>query len=77
MASGNRRWIDVFVDHHMRFVVARVVNTTLDEEILRSLVDIRDRLWGLPHRVFIDNVLIAPGSASESFLKEQGSAIVT
>ena len=75
-ASGNRRWIVVYVDHHSRFVVARVVSTTADDEILKSLVEIRDRLCGLPARIFVDNALIAPGSASEAFLKEHGSAVV-
>ena len=75
-AAGNRRWIVVFVDHHTRFCIARVVTSTADSEILKALVDVRDRMSGLPRRIFVDNALINPGSATAAYLEEHGVEII-
>ena len=74
-STGRGRYVLVYVDLHSRLAFASVVASTDDSAILKALVELRDRLSGLPKRMWMDNALVQPGSTTESFLKERGVRI--
>ena len=75
-STGRGRYVLVYVDLHSRLAFASVIASTDDSAIVRALVEIRDRLSGLPTRLWMDNALVQPASTSETFLKERGVRIV-
>ena len=74
--QGNPRYLLVYVDSMSRYTIVVVTSSTNDNEVLRSLKVVKDKICGLPRRLFADNALLTPNSASALFCRENGVEIV-
>ena len=75
-ASGNARYIFVYVDLHTRYIVAKVLQSTNDSNICDGFVTLRDTLCGFPKKLYMDNAIATEHSNSLKFLKERGVEVI-
>ena len=71
-ASGQPRYLFIYLDLHSRWTYAKVISNTSDREVSEALVGLRHRLCGMPRRVSCDNALLTTNSEALKMLKSWG-----
>ena len=75
-ASGSPRYVYCMIDANTRFLITVATNNVGDDETLRSILESRKILCGLPKRVASDNAIFREHSAARKFLEEAGVSIL-
>ena len=74
-ASGNARYVLLYVDSHSRFTVAKTLTSCADDQILDGIIHIKDILCGMPKKLQMDGAIATPNSRSLQFLQETGVSV--
>ena len=75
-AAGKAKYVLLAIDGHTRFVSTFVTTSTADDELLRVLICLRNKLCGLPRRVISDNALLTKHSKSLEYLRSNGTSVL-
>ena len=75
-AAGNPRYVFVYVDAHSRYIFAKPLTSTADDQITSAFADLRTTLCGFPEKIIMDNAIARNESQSWKFLKEHGVRIL-
>ena len=74
-ASGNPRYIFMYLDMQSRLTYAKAMSSTADREVTEALVTLRHRLCGFPKMFICDNALLTSNSESLKMLRSAGCEI--
>ena len=74
-ASGNPRYIYVYIDNHTRFLITHILSSAADNQIYEALLHTRNTLCGLPARLQMDNAICKQNSKTLTFLRAHGVEI--
>ena len=68
-ASGTPRYVALGIDAFSRYVICHVTTSTSDEDVFRTILEIRRQLCGLPARISVDNALLRANSKAAKYLE--------
>ena len=75
-STGKAKYVLVMIDSHSRYLHAFECKSTKDEELLKCVIALRNRLSGLPKRISVDGALIKKNTETAKYLKNNGVEIL-